>query len=429
MFFRPYHFFEKLSRALSPDLGTLLLEKALKEDLPSLYNHSENSERKGGSRGMFEDILTFLTFLLQGIRRSRLKTLSWLIAGLLRGSDWPEKRTLNSLIRTIPRKVSFEAKKKQFFRFLKNQAFTLESFTEALWLGIVQRIPPNSQVPVIIDWVTKGDWALLGASLPSSLGRALVFAEVLCLRRELTLAQNQIELAFIRYLKRLFENVKGLGIRFIIVADRGFGKSNLMEPILKGLEFIFRTPGKVIFYPEGTGKPILLGRIARKLVPGEVWEGKGLVHQTKKLFFRVIIVGGEDPWILLTNIWDIPAEKIISIYAQRSLIEESFRDFQKGVLGFLKLLGAFVESGRKAKWLILGIIGHWVSMKLGEALEKMGELKEITPRPWKKLKEKGYKRVLAISRLGTLAIRLGIGVKGWGKLEGWGPFFFQTGFT
>jgi len=378
---------------------------------------------------MFEDILTFLTAILPGIRLSRLKTLSWLIAALLEGSDWPEKRTFNSLIRAIPRKVSFEAKKKQFFRFLKNQAFTLESFSRALWLGIIQRLPQNFQVPVIIDWVTKGDWALLGAALPSPLGRALVFAEQLCFQKELTLAQNRIELAFIQNLKKLFEEVKRPGFRFIILADRGFAKSNLMGPILKEIEFIFRTPRKVIFYPESTGKPILLGRIAEKLAPGKVWEGKGFVHQTKKLLLRVIIVGGEDPWILLTNIWDIPTEKIISIYAQRFLVEESFRDFQRGVLDFLKLLKAFEEPGRRIKWLISGIIGHWVSMKLGEALEKMEELREIAPRPWKKLREKGYKRVLAISRVGILAARLKIQVKGWGRLEGSELFLPQGSYT
>lgn len=186
------------------------------------------------------------------------------------------------------------------------------------------------------------------------------------------------------------------------------------------------------FYPEGTGKPILLGSIARKLAPGEVWEGEGLVHQTKKLFLRVVIVGGEDPWILLTNIRNISSERIISIYAQRFLIEESFRDFQKGGLDFLKLLKAFVEPERRAKWLILGVIAHWVSMKLGEALEKMEEVREIAPRPWKKLREKGYKRVLAISRLGGLASRLGMEVKGWGKVEGWNAFLFrklEAGFT
>lgn len=88
------------------------------------------------------------------------------------------------------------------------------------------RLPPNSQVPVIIDWVTKGDWALLGAALPSHLGRAMVFAETLCLKKKLTLTQNRIELGFIRYLERLFEEAGNLGLRFIVVADRGFGKSN-----------------------------------------------------------------------------------------------------------------------------------------------------------------------------------------------------------
>ena len=248
------------------------------------------TEAKGGLGGMFEGILTFLMAILPGIRLSRLKTLSWLIAGLLEGGDWPEKQTLSSLIRAIPRKVSFEAKKKQLFRFLKNRAFTLKSFNQALWLGIAHRFPADSQVPVIIDWVTKGDWALLGAALPSPLGRALVFAEVLCLRRKLTLAQNKIELAFIRHLKRLSE-----GVELILVADRGFGKSNLMEPILGELKFIFRSVGKVIFYPEGIEKPILLERIAKELAMGEIWEGRGLVHQTKKLPLRVIIVGGRGP--------------------------------------------------------------------------------------------------------------------------------------
>jgi len=278
---------------------------------------------------------------------------------------------------------------------------------------------------VIIDWVTKGDWALLGAALPSPLARALVFAEVLCLRRKLTLAQNKIELAFIRHLKKLSLGAKP-GVQLVLLADRGFAKSNVMEPILGELKFIFRSVGKVIFYPEGVEKPILLERIARGLAPGEGWEGKGFVHQTKKLPLRVIIVGGEDPWILLTNIWDAPKERVISLYAQRFLIDESFRDFQKGVLGFLRLLMTFAGPGRRARWLILGLIGHRVCLKLGEALEKMGELREGAPLPWKKLKEKGYKRVLALSRLGILAARHRIKITGWEKIEGWFPFSLQN---
>jgi len=62
----------------------------------------------------------------------------------------------------------------------------------------------------------------------------------------------------------------------------------------------------------------------------------------------------------------------------------------------------------------------------GESTGGEGELREVAPLPWKKLKEKGYKRVLALSRLGILAARHRIKVTGWEKIEGWLPFSLQN---
>jgi hypothetical protein len=81
-----------------------------------------------------------------------------------------------------------------------------------------------------------------------------------------------------------------------------------------------------------------LGTIASGLFPGQLWEARGFAHLTRKLPLRVVIKAGpEEPWILLTNIQDLPAEQIVQLYAQRMLIEQSFRDFQRGVLDFLRL--------------------------------------------------------------------------------------------
>lgn len=250
--------------------------------------------------------------------------------------------------------------------------------------------------------------------------------------RKLTLTQNRVELGFIRFLAKLFRQAKdsGKGFRFILAADRGFAKSNLIEPISGLVEFIIRTPRKVIFYPDGSEEPVLLEKIAKKLKPGEIWEGKGLFHQTKKLSLRVVIVGGEDPWILLTNVQDLPAEKIVSLYQKRGLLEESFRDFQRGILDFLSMVRKLKEPQYRSHWLLLGVLSHWVLMKLGEAFEKIGEVWEFSPRPWKKLKEKGYNRVLSLSRLGAIAIQQKQMIVGWEGVEGWSAFYQpQSGFT
>jgi cytochrome c biogenesis protein CcdA len=106
-------------------------------------------------------------------------------------SDWPTKRTFNSLCRLISRDVSFEAKKKQVTSFLKNTAFSINVISLSLLTCILSKILNSSgYIPVIIDWVTKNNWALLGAALSSHLGRALVFNEVLCLQKDLTLNQD-----------------------------------------------------------------------------------------------------------------------------------------------------------------------------------------------------------------------------------------------
>jgi hypothetical protein len=250
---------------------------------------------------------------------------------------------------------------------------------------------------------------LLGAALPSPAGRALVFGQVLVKRTDLKLMQNRIERAFIRMLKSFFEQANPGSVRFVVVADRGFAKTKLWEPLEDQVEFIVRTPAKLAFYPSFEARPRLLGTIASGLFPGQLWEARGFAHLTRKLPLRVVIKAGpEEPWILLTNIQDLPAEQIVQLYAQRMLIEQSFRDFQRGVLDFLRLLNRFEDLESAQHWVILGTLSHWVCLKLGEWLEKLDRLKELAPLSWRKIKARGYRRVLCLCRLGVLAVRLGL---------------------
>lgn len=220
---------------------------------------------------MFNDILTFLTSILPNFRKSRIKTLSWLIESFLNNSDWPTKRTLNSFCRLITRKVSFEAKKKQVMRFLKNKAFNMHNISSSLLTCILNKIPNTlGYITVIIDWVTKDNWALLGAALSSKLGRALVFNEILCSQKDLTLNQNNIEINFIKSLKDILDRFESLGYQFVLIADRGFAKVNVIEPIIERVAFIIRVRSKVMFYLNEVGKGILLEDIARRLLPGEI---------------------------------------------------------------------------------------------------------------------------------------------------------------
>ncbi len=67
----------------------------------------------------------------------------------LRGSDWPHKRT-----GAIPRPVSFEAKKKQFYRYLVNPAFSLKALNQTLWLGLAKLLPEASGA--LCEFLTGG---------------------------------------------------------------------------------------------------------------------------------------------------------------------------------------------------------------------------------------------------------------------------------
>jgi len=110
---------------------------------------------------------------------------------------------------------------------------------------------------------------------------------------------------------------------------------------------------------------------------------------------------------------------ITPLYAQRTLIEQSFRDFQKGVLNFLHLISAFRDITKGDHWIILGILSYWILMKIGIALEVTGRIGEFSPRVWKGLRERGYKRVISPIRAAISAIRTKRYQKALVKIEDW----------
>jgi hypothetical protein len=72
--------------------------------------------------------------------------------------------------------------------------------------------------------------------------------------------------------------------RFVIIADRGFAKVNIIGPIIEKVAFIIRVRSKVMFYLDEKGKGILLEDIVKKLSPGEIWEREGFYQRLVKYF-------------------------------------------------------------------------------------------------------------------------------------------------
>ncbi|MBC7320302.1 hypothetical protein H5T89_06625 [bacterium] len=95
------------------------------------------------------------------------------------------------------------------------------------------------------------------------------------------------------------------------------------------------------------------------------------------------------------------------------------------MLNFLHLISVFRDIMRGEHWVILGLLSHWILMKIGIALESAGRIKEFSPKAWKNLRERRYKRVISVIRAAMSSIRTRRYPKNWIEVDTWNLCFFE----
>jgi Transposase DDE domain len=284
-----------------------------------------------------------------------------------------------------------------------------------IFLAIAHRLLRGCARPVIlVDWTQSGgSHEALVAAVPIG-GRALpIYVEVHPLKK---LGNAAVEKRFLGALKEIVpRECRGLvvsdagfkGPFFQAVLDLGWDFLGRVRGTTKAISSVGQTISKEQFYEQASITPVELGsfglfvnhRIPCRLVlvrkrrrPGR----KPPPPRCKEE--RELRQSALDPWLLTTSLSDGDAATIVSLYAKRMQIEETFRDAKNHRFGWS--LGAVRLSTpqRTAVLLTLAALAFVVVTLIGMAAERLG-----THRAYQANTEK--RRVLSFLVLATAILR------------------------
>ena len=258
---------------------------------------------------------------------------------------------------------------KQIDRLLSNDGLKVDDL-ERIWVRYVTGALP--QITVAMDWTDfdDDDHTTLCVYLVTRAGRALPFVWRTVKKSALKNNQTRLETEM---LERLVDWVPQ-GTKLTVLADRGFGKSELYECCaLLGIDYVFRFREVILVTDadgnRGTASEFLLpnGR-PRMLVSARVTGKKTCVP-------AVVVTKGkrmQESWCIATSLADKTAAEVVALYGRRFTIEEAFRDTKDLHFGMGLSATHIRDANRRDRMLMLVALAQAFLTALGQAGENAG---------------------------------------------------------
>tara|TARA_R110002073_G_C9398239_1_gene574384 strand:- start:7 stop:1104 length:1098 start_codon:yes stop_codon:yes gene_type:complete len=261
-------------------------------------------------------ILTWLERNVNGVRVSRLKTLSAIVpaAMAMRGV------TTHDLGRFMPSDTDAKHSIKRVDRFLGNARLEVAALAQGIFDAFA---PRRGRVLVLADWTDVTNGKMLVFSMPCN-GRSIPFYTKVVPKNAGKGVLKKAEMDGLRELERICDSRSEV----IIVADRGFGNKRwLAEVRALGFHFVQRLSN--VFHVDTERYIGALGEMdLRKKAKARNW-GRGTIGEDQVIEGMLITTydpRAKEPWYLVTDLDDLAAEDVVQIYRQRWWIETTFRD-------------------------------------------------------------------------------------------------------
>jgi hypothetical protein len=258
---------------------------------------------------------------------------------------------------------------KQVDRFLSNKKLSCEKAWPALLRTLVGK---RNQILVTMDWTDfdADDQTTLAISLVTRSRRAqpLVWKTV----RKSRLAGHQS--AYERELLETLRRVLPADVRVIVLADRGFGNTDLYEHIggIQGFDFVVRFRGCIHVQADNVHAK------ASTLVPSN---GRIKVFHYVLLTadragpYNVVLykaAGMKDSWCLATSLPTTDGRAIVDAYAHRFECEEGFRDAKDRRFGMGLKQATISKPDRRDHMILLFALAYLILTLVGCASEHVG---------------------------------------------------------
>jgi Transposase DDE domain len=323
-------------------------------------------------------VTKFIKPLTKDLLTTQKATLSQVSCGMLGTSSL----ALAEIARGFETEVAFSHNLKRVARFVSNPRISQRpeeqdpdaplTVSERVARRLVRqlrrrlKLAKTSPLEIILDWTSVKDFQVLSA-LVGLEGRAVPVLQWSLKKWELKDSQNAFEYRLLLSLRRIV-GPKG---RVLIVADRGFGRTELFR-FLDELGFLYCIRVKGDAWVE-------FASYAGKLRDYEVQLGQTFklprvrYHKHKRYDLKLAITctrikGKAKTWLLATNLPSC-ARQIVDVYRRRFWCEENFRDL-KQAFGLEKTR---VETAERLDALLLAASLVFLILALiGVRAEKLG---------------------------------------------------------
>lgn len=311
-------------------------------------------------------ILAWVLSVCAALRKSQAKTLAALVCGAV-----PTQRaTLANIGRAMHGNARCKHKIKRAGRFIANTRVTV---ADAM-TGVIARLARRKGTPLVValDWVEVRDFhALVAAAVVE--GRSVPLVWHSYPEWELTKSQNNLEEGLIRLLRSLVPD----RVRIILLADRGFGRTELARTLLglTSVSFVIRVKPQVkVQHPAFTGKlidyPVKKGM--RRVLRGAQFRAKDPAELNVVIRWKKGLPEHRDePWFLITDLSKVDAIRLTELYGKRMGVEEFFRD-AKSVRNGLALRHTQVKTADRFDRLVLVLVLAYLLLT-GLGLRAMAE--------------------------------------------------------
>ena len=294
-------------------------------------------------------VLSWILSACALLRKSQAKTLAALVCAAV-----PTQRvTLANIGRALVGSARCKHKIKRAGRFIANPRVTV---ADAM-TGVIARLAKRDAPLVIaLDWVEVRNLHTLVAAAVAD-GRSVPLLWHSYPEWELAKSQNNLEEGLIRLLRSLVPD----RVRIILLADRGFGRTELARTLLDmaNVSFVIRIKPQVKVQHESfTGKlvdyPVKKGM--RRVLRGVQFRAKDSVGLNVVIRWKKGLPEHRDgAWFLITDLSKGTAVQLSELYGKRMGVEEFFRD-AKSVRNGCALRHTQVKKAERFDRLVLVLV-------------------------------------------------------------------------
>ena len=264
-----------------------------------------------------EGILTWLETHVQGMRRSRMKTLAAIVPAAMELCGVG----LLALGRAMRTNTTAKHNIKRVGRFLGNASLESQAIARGIFTAFA---PAKGRVVVLADWTDVANAKLLVFALPCN-GRSIPFFTKVVPKDPGEGALIRAENEALEALGHLLEDRRD---DIVMVADRGFGNQRWLGTVVaQGFHYVQRLSS--VFFAEtehfiGNLREMNLRRGKRV----RDW-GWGTIGEDEAIEGRLVTAydkKAKEPWYLVNDLKQPQATEIVTLYRQRWWIETLFRD-------------------------------------------------------------------------------------------------------